>query len=140
MKFWENWKKILKKFKRNWEENLNWFLEKNGNIIGKNRSNSKLMLTTLCRNFWKFFWSNFSEIQKNYEEIKIIKNIENTSHKLLKNILMKILWNFQDDFWKNLRRTTETSNNFIEKLQRTPEKFWKYLGRSWKYTQGRFKA
>ncbi len=35
MKFWENYKKILNKFKKNWEENFKWFQENFENIIVK---------------------------------------------------------------------------------------------------------
>ncbi len=51
---------------------------------------------------------------------------------------MEILWYFQGEFWKNLRRITETSNNVIEKLQRNPKEILEILGRSRKYAQRRF--
>ncbi len=76
--------KILKKFKKNWEESFELFQENDGNIIGKNWSNSKLVLLPLCRNFKKFFWNNFSEIRKKIRKDlkKTSKNVGNTSHKL----------------------------------------------------------
>ncbi len=90
-----------------------------------------------CWRYYEIILENFFEVisvksqkttkecNKNYE-----KNIGNISHKLLKNILMKILWNFHDDFWMNLWRIMETSNNFLEKFRGTSKKFWKCLGRS----------
>ncbi len=59
MKFWESYKKLLKKIKRNWKENFKWFQKNYGNIMGKNWSNSKLILI-LWRNFRKISRNNFS--------------------------------------------------------------------------------
>ncbi len=53
---------------------------------------------------------------------------------------MGILQNFQGDFWKNLQRITETSNNFIEKLQRNPKEILEIFGALLKICPGRFKA
>ncbi len=61
-------------------------------------------------------------------------------HKLLKIILMEILWNFQGDFWKNLQRIMETSNNFTETLQRNPKEILEVFGALSKICPGRFKA
>ncbi len=131
MKFWKNCKKILKKFKRNWEENFKWFQENFGNIIGKN-SNSKLMLLILWRNFKKLFWNNSSEIRENYKETleKFWKHIGCISPKLKKNILMETLWNFRGNLRKNLRNIVGKLQIILEKNWKgTPKKFWKYFGR-----------
>ncbi len=60
-------------------------------------------------------------------------------HKLLKIILMEISLNFQGDFWKNLQRITENSNNFIEKLPRNPKEILEIFGTLSKICSGRFK-
>ncbi len=59
---------------------------------------------------------------------------------VLKIILMKILWNFQGDFWKNLQRITETLNYFIEKLQRNPKEILEIFGALSKICTGHFKV
>ncbi len=53
---------------------------------------------------------------------------------------MEILWNFQGDFWKNLQIITETSNNFIEELQRNPKEILEIFVAPSKICPGRFKA
>ncbi len=58
-------------------------------------------------------------------------------HKLIKIILMKILWNFQGDFWKNLQSITEISK---EKLQRSHKEILEIFGALLKIHPGRFKA
>ncbi len=45
---------------------------------------------------------------------------------------MEILWNFQGDFWKNMQRITETSNNLIEKLQENPKEILEIFDALWK--------
>ncbi len=61
-------------------------------------------------------------------------------HKPLKIILKEILWNIQGDFWKNFQRITETSNNFIEKLQRNSKEILEIFGALSKICPLRFKA
>ncbi len=53
---------------------------------------------------------------------------------------MEILCNFQGDFWKNLQRITQTSNNFIEKLQRNLKEILEIFGVLSKICPGGFKA
>ncbi len=53
---------------------------------------------------------------------------------------MEILLKFQGDFWKNLRRITKTSNNFIEKLQRKLKEVLKIFGALSRICPGCFKA
>ncbi len=54
---------------------------------------------------------------------------------------METLWNFQGNFWKNLRKIVRKLQIILEKNSSgTPKKFWKYLGRCWKPVLGRFKA
>ncbi len=43
---------------------------------------------------------------------------------------------FKGDFRKNLQRITETSNNFIEKLQRNPKEILEIFRHSQKYARG----
>ncbi len=85
IKFWENFEKILKKFKKNWEENFECFQESYmKTLLGKIEE-----IRNWC--FWYYgeILENFSEIisakfGKSYEEIlkNLWKNIGNTSHKL----------------------------------------------------------
>ncbi len=53
---------------------------------------------------------------------------------------MEILLNFQDDFWKNLRKITGSSNNFIEKLQRNPKEILEIFGALSKICPGAFQS
>ncbi len=129
MKFWENCNKILKKFKRNWEENSKWFQENYGNIIGKNWGNLKLMLLILWKNFRKFFWNNFSEIEKKPQRNirKTLKQYGKHFAQTFKNIFMETLLNFQSNSWKNLRKIVwKLQINLEENCRETPKKFWKY--------------
>ncbi len=89
MKFWENCKKILKKFKRNCEENFKWFQKNYVNIIGKNWSNSKLMLIQYKEILKSFFEIISVKSGKNYKKFweKLWKNIRNNSHKLKKKTI-----------------------------------------------------
>ncbi len=138
MKFLENCKKILKKFKRNWEENFNWFQENNGNFIEKNWSNLKLIQTISWRNFRKFFWNNFSEIQKTTK--KSNKNYEKIWETLCTNFYKSFWWKFCEIFKVTFRRTCKELWKYQIILKKncrgTLKKFWEYLGCSQKYTQG----
>ncbi len=82
MKFWENCEKFLKKFKRNWQENFNWFQENDGNIIGK---------TEVIRNWC---WQYYDGILKSFSEVISVK-----SKKL--EILKKYRKHFAQTFKKN---------------------------------------
>ncbi len=53
---------------------------------------------------------------------------------------MKILRNFRGDFWENQQSIKETSNNFIEKLQRNPKEIQKIFGAFSKICPGCFEA
>ncbi len=72
MTFWENWKKILKKFKRYWAENFKLLQEIYGNIIGKKwiwnwRSHTQSNLTAKC-----WFWEKWEKAVL-WKKIKIFK-------------------------------------------------------------------
>ncbi len=78
------------------------------------------------RRYYKEILGSFSEIfsvklGKNFEIIfeKLLKNVENTSHKFKRKIiLMETLWNFLGE--ELTKYCTEISNNFREKIAEKP--------------------
>ncbi len=117
MKFRENCETILKKFKKNWEENVKWFQKNYGVIIVKNWRNPKLMLSILWRNFKKIFEIISVKLKKKPAN-KSQKNFEKIQETLRTNILIKILWNFQSNFWNQLLEVFEVFWWNFEKIAR----------------------